>query len=98
MWVDRAWRTTTGRTDVVLAVADSGVDWSERSLLNKYALNQAELPLPMDGDGVEYDTHDANENQPRVALMAHRVTHHRHIITPMALMARPSASSSSSRS
>ena len=60
MWVDRAWRTTTGRTDVVLAVADSGVDWSERSLIDKYALNVAELPLPLDADGTPSDTYDLN--------------------------------------
>jgi hypothetical protein len=62
MWVDRAWRMTTGRTDVVLAVADSGIDWSDRSLRYKFALNAAELPLPWDEDGVEYDSHDANED------------------------------------
>jgi len=60
MWVDRAWRTTTGRTDVVVAVGDSGVDWSERSLVRKYALNSAELPLPQDETGTAYADHDAN--------------------------------------
>ena len=60
MWIDRAWRTTTGRTDVVVAVGDSGVNWAEGSLARKYALNADELPLPQDGDGVEYADHDAN--------------------------------------
>lgn len=55
MWVDRAWRVTTGRPDVVIAVLDSGIEWDEPSLLRKHALNAAELPLP---EGAE--THDAN--------------------------------------
>ncbi len=80
MWVDRAWRTTTGDTSVVLAVGDSGVDWSERSLVRKYALNTAELPLPQDSLGVEASSHDANgdglvnitdyEDDPRVDITA----------------------------
>ncbi len=60
MWVDRAWRTTTGRTDVVLAVGDSGVEWQERSLVRKYALNALELPLPQLADGSTAAAHDAN--------------------------------------
>jgi len=60
MWVDRAWRTSTGRTDVVLAIGDSGVDWSERSLVRKYALNDAELPVPQNSDGIDALAHDAN--------------------------------------
>ena len=46
MSVDRAFRVTTGRPDVTIAVLDSGVKWDEGQLLQKWALNGAELPLP----------------------------------------------------
>ncbi|MCA1814081.1 MAG: S8 family serine peptidase, partial [Halobacteriales archaeon] len=56
---DMAWRTTIGRPDVRIAVLDSGIYWEDRELLNKVALNTAELPLPQgcasydcDGNGV----------------------------------------------
>ena len=59
MSVDRAWRTTTGRTDVVIAILDSGIEWDRSSLRRKHFLNTAELPMPegaksydADGDGV----------------------------------------------
>lgn len=59
MWVDRAWRTTTGRPDVVIAILDSGIEWDRTSLLKKHHLNVGELPLPegasspdANGDGV----------------------------------------------
>jgi hypothetical protein len=60
MWIDRAWRTTLGRTDVVVAIGDSGVDWNNRALVNKFFLNAAELPLPQDATGTEAVTHDRN--------------------------------------
>ena len=62
MWIDQAWRTTLGRTDVLVAIGDSGVDWSNPNLVNKFHLNTAELPLPQDAAGVEYASHDANED------------------------------------
>jgi hypothetical protein len=43
-WVDRAWGTTVGRTDVTIAVLDSGIQWSQRELLNKHRINTGELP------------------------------------------------------
>lgn len=46
MWVDRAFRVTTGRTDVRIAVLDSGFHWDNLNLINKWALNSDELPLP----------------------------------------------------
>ena len=57
--IDRAWRTTTGRTDVVISVMDSGIDWGADGIVRKTALNVAELPMPAgsevydaDGNGV----------------------------------------------
>ena len=58
--VDKAWRLSTGRFDVLLAVMDTGVDWGRNDLRKKYYLNAQELPLPQDADGNEYDQHDAN--------------------------------------
>lgn len=45
---DRAWAKTTGDPRVVIAVLDSGAYWYERDLVNKWFLNQGELPPPAD--------------------------------------------------
>ncbi|MEL6344017.1 MAG: S8 family serine peptidase, partial [Myxococcota bacterium] len=55
--IDRAWRTTTGRWDVIVAVGDSGVRWAEPDLVNKIFINVGELPLPEGSD-----TYDADGN------------------------------------
>ncbi len=59
LWTDQAWRTTTGRIDVIVAVLDSGIEWDEEGLLRKHWLNEDELPLPY-WDGAEAQDHDAN--------------------------------------
>ncbi|MCB9780553.1 MAG: VCBS repeat-containing protein [Alphaproteobacteria bacterium] len=59
---DRAWRTSTGRTDVVLAVLDSGYLWDDEKLREKIQLNVGELPLPQDPDGVPSETYDYDGN------------------------------------
>src|SRR5262245_56056218 len=57
--VDRAWQTTTGRPDVLIAVLDSGIRWAEpqSDLANKFYLNRGELPAPEDSTnpGDAYD-------------------------------------------
>ena len=55
MDVSGAWESTTGRPDVVVAVLDSGIRWSERDVVRKVALNTGELP-PGPGCAV----HDCN--------------------------------------
>jgi Subtilase family/FG-GAP repeat len=54
-----AWRVSTGRPDVVVAVLDSGIRWNRADLARKVALNVGELPVPKgcashdcNGDGV----------------------------------------------
>ena len=59
MWADRAWRITTGRTDVVIAVLDSGIQWESGDLVRKHYLNTAELPPPQVG-GITSETYDVN--------------------------------------
>jgi len=59
---DRAWRTSTGRTDVVLAVLDSGYLWDDARVRDKIALNTGELPLPQDAEGVGSWTYDYDGN------------------------------------
>ena len=59
---DRAWRTSTGRTDVVLAVLDSGYFWDDTKVRDKIALNTGELPLPQDATGKARSTYDADGN------------------------------------
>ena len=59
---DLAWRTTTGRFDVKLAVCDSGFEWSNGNYVNKVALNIGELPLPRFADGTEAADHDLDQN------------------------------------
>jgi hypothetical protein len=76
--VDRAWNTTTGRTDVVIAVMDSGIEWGQGELINKFFLHKGELPLPQLGDGTECAAYDCNDdgvfnirdwdNDPRVSI------------------------------
>ncbi|NOY25073.1 MAG: S8 family serine peptidase [Oligoflexia bacterium] len=60
--LDRALRTTAGRFDVIVAIGDSGIDWSDDNLRNKFFLNTAELPLPQGADGVESATYDFDGN------------------------------------
>jgi hypothetical protein len=59
LWVDRAWSITTGRTDVLIAGFDSGVDWDNGDLLNKWFLNTGEMPAP---DGYPQDASGAHRN------------------------------------
>jgi hypothetical protein len=46
-----AWRITTGRPDVVIAVIDDGVQWDQSVgyLNRKYYINRRELPMPAGG-------------------------------------------------
>ena len=50
MSVDTAWRTQTGRSDVLIAVHDSGFMWNDNGAINdlrkKFHLNCGELPAP----------------------------------------------------
>jgi len=59
--VDRAWQTTTGRPDVLIAVLDSGIRWAENQpdLINKFYLNRGELPAPA-GSTNPRDAYDRN--------------------------------------
>jgi len=45
MNVVAAWRISTGRPDVVVAVLDSGIRWGRSDLARKVALNKGELPV-----------------------------------------------------
>lgn len=55
---DRAWQLTLGRPDVVIAVIDTGIDWSNPDLRTQIHLNQGELPPPEDASGhVHVDSH-----------------------------------------
>src|SRR5689334_16239160 len=44
--VDRAWARTTGDRRVLISVLDSGANWSNADLANKWHLNAGELPPP----------------------------------------------------
>ena len=48
--LDTAWRHTTGRPDVAIAVLDSGIEWNNpdamTDLRRKVRLNRGELPIP----------------------------------------------------
>ena len=55
---DQAWAKTTGDPNVLIAVTDSGIEWSEPDVLNRFYLNQGELPPPIGcpgSDGIKYD-------------------------------------------
>ena len=51
--LDFAWQHTIGRSEVVIAVLDSGIRWDDRELVRKLYLNRGELPLPEGAD--DYD-------------------------------------------
>ena len=48
---DVAWKTTTGRPDVPVAILDTGIQWSAESLREQVHLNAGELPDRPDADG-----------------------------------------------
>ncbi|HEV8325216.1 MAG TPA: alkaline serine protease, partial [Myxococcota bacterium] len=58
---DRAWELSVGRDDVLIAVLDSGALWGNTDLVNKWYLNDGELPPPDAGCvGGGTGVHDAN--------------------------------------
>ena len=60
MHADRAWRVSTGRMDVIIAAIDSGVQWRNTKLVNKYYVHTGELPLPQAADGTVSESYDFN--------------------------------------
>ncbi|MSP56482.1 MAG: hypothetical protein EXR69_12905 [Myxococcales bacterium] len=79
---DRAFRVTTGRFDVILAVIDSGIDWEDSEYQSKIVIETGELPLPLYSDGTESVVYDLNADgmvniqdyaeDPRVSIEAGR--------------------------
>ncbi len=61
-WTTAAWRKTTGRFDVTIAVLDCGIRWREDSLTNKVLLNIGELPPPIGPDGTVCADYDCDGN------------------------------------
>jgi hypothetical protein len=56
MHVDRAFAKTLGDPRVIVAVTDSGINWSEGELVNQLFLNRGELPPPnCGGNTTKYD-------------------------------------------
>ncbi|MEO6028931.1 MAG: S8 family serine peptidase [Candidatus Binatia bacterium] len=55
MSIEIAWRKETGRSDVVIAVHDSGIKWNDAGDMNqlrkKFHLNAGELPPPVPAGG-----------------------------------------------
>jgi hypothetical protein len=64
--VSKAWETTTGRPDVIIAVHDSGIEWNDGDyrvdLNNKTWLNRGELPIPDSAAGHAADPYDRNRD------------------------------------
>lgn len=60
MHIDRVFRVTTGDWDTIIAIGDSGFVWHERDTLNKWRLNEGELPLPQDASGNDVGAYDLN--------------------------------------
>jgi hypothetical protein len=50
--VDKAWETTTGRPDTVIAITDSGIEWCDPPIAGKIYLNRAALPYPENAQGL----------------------------------------------
>jgi FG-GAP repeat protein len=90
-----AWRTTTGRPDVKIAVLDSGIKWNDAGamldLRRKTALNRGELPHPegctqydCNGDGV-FNVDDYSSDS-RVSLSDPRRVGPAGVLTPQDLL------------
>jgi hypothetical protein len=60
MSVDLAWTVTTGDPRILIAVHDSGAEWGQPDLVNKWYLNSGELPLPKHADGTDCAAYDCN--------------------------------------
>ncbi len=57
---DVAWRHSTGRFDVTIAVLDSGALWHHSEMERKYFINSGELPVPINAQGQECSAYDCN--------------------------------------
>ena len=61
---DEAWQVTTGDRRVIIAVHDSGANWDNRDLVNKWYLNRGELggckPTPLASPPPGADAFDVN--------------------------------------
>jgi hypothetical protein len=55
-----AWKAERGRPDTVIAILDTGIDWSQTGLRLQIHLNTGELPYPEHGDGSSCGTYDCN--------------------------------------
>ena len=58
--LDVALRTTLGDFGAPVAILDSGVEWDQRRLYEKIWLNEAELPLPLNAEGLAVRDADGN--------------------------------------
>jgi hypothetical protein len=55
-----AWKAERGRADAVVAILDTGIDWSERGLRDQVHLNTGELPYAEHADGSSCAAYDCN--------------------------------------
>ncbi|HWX74999.1 MAG TPA: S8 family serine peptidase, partial [Solirubrobacteraceae bacterium] len=53
-----AWKAERGRPDVVVAILDTGIDWSSQGLRTQVHLNTGELPYPERADGSSCETYE----------------------------------------
>ena len=60
MSADVAWTMTPGDPRVVIASQDCGVLWNSPDLVNKFFLNEGELPKPRRADGSDCAAYDCN--------------------------------------
>jgi hypothetical protein len=55
-----AWKAERGRSDVAIAILDTGIDWGARGLRDKVRLNTGELPYPERADSSSCGSFDCN--------------------------------------
>ena len=55
-----AWKAERGRSDAVVAILDTGIDWGSRGIRDQVHLNTAELPYPERADGSSCGAFDCN--------------------------------------
>ncbi|HEY4427929.1 MAG TPA: S8 family serine peptidase [Solirubrobacteraceae bacterium] len=57
-----AWKAERGRPEAVVAILDTGIDWSQPGLRDKVRLNTGELPYPERSDGSSCGAYDCNSD------------------------------------
>ena len=60
--VDQAWSVTIGKPNIIIGVLVDDVSWGDVELVNRWSLNQHELPVPAVPSDADTEEHDRNRD------------------------------------